>query len=59
MPMKNANIYIYIYIYKRISSGAQYVKLQKYFSHPSFSYLTFFQTRHKTKIGTANRWGEY
>jgi hypothetical protein len=26
-----------------ISSGDQYVTLQKYFSYPSFSYFTFFQ----------------
>jgi hypothetical protein len=39
-----------------ISSGAQYVTPQKYFSHPSFSYLLFPNQTHKTKTGTANSW---
>jgi hypothetical protein len=39
-----------------ISNGAQYVTPQKYFSHPSFSYLLFPNLTHKTKTGTANRW---
>jgi hypothetical protein len=30
--------------------------LQKYFSHPSFNYLLFCNSAHKTKIRTANRW---
>ncbi len=38
-----------------IASGAQYMTLEKYFSHPSCSYLLFFQP-HKTESGTANRW---
>ncbi len=41
---------------KSISSGAQYVTLQRYFSHSSFSYLPFSNPTHKTKTGTANRW---
>jgi hypothetical protein len=39
-----------------ISSGEEYVTLQKYFSHPS-SDIHFFNPIHKTKTGTANRWG--
>ncbi len=27
-----------------------------FFSHPSFSYLLFSNSTHKTEIGTANRW---
>jgi len=39
-----------------ISIGAQYVTLQKYFSHPSLV-ISFFPTPpHKTKTGTANTW---
>jgi len=33
----------------------QYVTLQTYFSHPSFSYLIFSNPTHKTKPGTAIR----
>jgi hypothetical protein len=29
---------------------------KSFFSHPSFSYLLFSNSTHKTKIGTANRW---
>jgi hypothetical protein len=36
--------------------GAQYVTLQKHFSHPSFVKYFFFQPTHKTKTVTANRW---
>jgi len=34
------------------------VTQQKYFSHPSFSYFTFFflNLTRETEIGTANRW---
>jgi hypothetical protein len=39
------------------SSGAQYVALQKYFSHPSLViYFFFSNATHKTKTGIANRW---
>jgi hypothetical protein len=33
------------------------VTLQKYFSHPSFSYILFCNPTHKTRTGTANTWG--
>jgi len=36
--------------------GAQYVSLQKHFSHPSFVIYFFFQPTHKTKTVTANTW---
>ncbi len=39
---------------KSISSGAQYVTLQKYFSHPNLSYLLFSDPTHKTKTRTTN-----
>jgi hypothetical protein len=43
---------------KSISSGAQYVTLQKYFSHPSFSYLLFFNpTHYKKQLGQQIRGG--
>jgi hypothetical protein len=41
---------------ERRSSGAQYVALQKYFSHPSLFISFFSNATHKTKTGTANRW---
>jgi hypothetical protein len=43
---------------KSISNGAQYVtSVQKYFSHPSFSYLLPSSNHtHETKTGIANRW---
>jgi hypothetical protein len=37
---------------KSIPRGVQYVTLQKYFSHLSFSYLLFFQLK-ETKTGSA------
>ncbi len=37
-----------------IHSGAQYVTLQKYFSHPSFNYF-FCNPTQKTETETANR----
>jgi hypothetical protein len=44
--------------YKSISRGAQYVTLQKYFSHPSLvKYILFCNPTHKTETGAANRWG--
>jgi hypothetical protein len=36
---------------KSISSGAQYVTLQKYFLHPGFSYLLFPTPPTKLKLG--------
>jgi hypothetical protein len=36
--------------------GAQYVTLQKHFSHPSFVIYFLFQPTHKTRTVTANRW---
>jgi hypothetical protein len=41
---------------KSISSSAQYVILQKYFSHPSLVIYFFPKPTHKTKTETANRW---
>jgi hypothetical protein len=40
---------------KSISSSAQYVTLDKYFSHPSLVIYFFSVPTHKTKAGTANR----
>jgi hypothetical protein len=40
----------------RISSGAQYVTLQKYFSHPSLAIYFFPNHTHKTKARTPNKW---
>jgi hypothetical protein len=41
----------------RISTGAQYVTLQKYFTHPSlYSYLLVCNPTHKTESGAANWW---
>jgi len=41
----------------RISKGAQYVTLQKYFTHPSlYSYLLVCNPTHKTESGAANWW---
>jgi hypothetical protein len=31
--------------------------MQKYFSHPSFSYLLICNPTHKTETWTANKWG--
>ncbi len=42
---------------KSISSGAQYVTLRKYFSHPSFSYVPLCNPTHKTETGIVNRRG--
>jgi hypothetical protein len=42
---------------KSISSGAQYVTLRKYFSHPSFSYVLFCNPTNKTETGTAKQIG--
>jgi hypothetical protein len=39
-----------------ISSCAQCVTLQKYFSHPSVVIYFFSNLTHKTETGTANRW---
>ncbi len=40
-----------------IPSGAQYLTLQKYFSHPSFFFFFFFSNPiYTTKTRTANRW---
>jgi hypothetical protein len=40
-----------------ISSSAPYVTQQKVFFPSKFSYLLFCNPTHKTKTGTANRWG--
>jgi hypothetical protein len=40
----------------RISSGAQYVTLQKYFSHPSLVIYFLSNPTHKTKTRTPNKW---
>jgi hypothetical protein len=40
---------------KSICSSAQYVTLDKYFSHPSLVIYLFAVHTHKTKAGTANR----
>jgi hypothetical protein len=42
--------------YESISSGAQYATLQKYFSHPSFSYLLFSNHTHTNKTRTEKKW---
>jgi hypothetical protein len=39
-----------------LSTGTQYVTLQKYFSHPSLVIYFFSNPTHKTKTGTSNRW---
>jgi hypothetical protein len=41
---------------KSISSSAQYVSLQKYFSHPSLVIYFLSNLAPKIQIGTANRW---
>jgi hypothetical protein len=41
--------------HKSISSGAQYVTLQKYFSHSSLVIYFFPTPTHKAKTATANR----
>ncbi len=38
-----------------ISNGAQYVTLQKYFSHPSLVISCFCNPTHKSETGTTNR----
>jgi hypothetical protein len=38
-------------------SGAQYVTLQKCFSHPSLVIYCFATQPRKLNLGTANRWG--
>ncbi len=38
------------------TGGAQYVTLQKYFSHPSLVIYFFCNPTHKTETGTANKW---
>jgi hypothetical protein len=38
-----------------ISSGTQYMTLQKYFSHPSLVICFYPTPTHKTKTGTAKR----
>jgi hypothetical protein len=40
-----------------ISSGAQYVTLRKYFSHPSLILHSFATPPIKLKLGQQNRWG--
>jgi hypothetical protein len=46
-----------IMLYKSISSGAQYVTLRKYISHPSLVADSFASPFRITETGTANRWG--
>jgi hypothetical protein len=46
-----------VYLYESIFSCAQYVILCKKLSHPSFSYVLFYNSTHKTETGTTNRWG--
>jgi hypothetical protein len=41
---------------KSISSSAQYLTLQKHFSHPDLVIYLFPNPTHKTKTGTASRW---
>jgi hypothetical protein len=41
---------------KSIPTSAQNVSLQKYFLHPSFSYLTFCNCTYETETGAANGW---
>ncbi len=46
-----------VYLYESISSCAQYVvTLCKKLSHPSFSYVLFYNLTHTTESGTTNRW---
>jgi hypothetical protein len=40
---------------KNISSGAQYVTLRKYFSHPSLVMYSFCNPTNKTETGTASK----
>jgi hypothetical protein len=44
-------------VYKRISNGAQYVTLHKYFPHPSWGLILFCNPTQKTETRTANRLG--
>ncbi len=51
---ESANWFHHIHERKSISSGAEYVTLQqKYLSHPSFNYFTFFQPQPMMKRKTA------
>jgi hypothetical protein len=42
---------------RNISSCAQYMTMQKHFSHPSFVVYFFATPTYKTEMWTANRWG--
>jgi hypothetical protein len=45
-----------ISVVRAISSGAQNVTLQEYFSYQSSVIYLFSNPAHKTKTGTGNRW---
>jgi hypothetical protein len=59
VPRNQAEVFGVIFVvtwgdprrHKSISSSAQYVTLQKYFSHPSFGYLLFPSPPIKLKLG--------